>query len=57
MKMCLLMVLQVLRPVSRLGGITYARVLDGVEIPRPEWDELKQEAEAAGLAKPKADGQ
>lgn len=25
----------VLRPVARLGGITYARVVDGFEIPRP----------------------
>lgn len=48
---------KVLRPMSRLGGITYGRVVEGVEIPRPEWDEMKQEAEPAGLAKPKADGQ
>ena len=25
----------VLRPMSRLGGITYARVTDGIELPRP----------------------
>ncbi|KAK5163444.1 uncharacterized protein LTR77_010626 [Saxophila tyrrhenica] len=47
----------VLRPMARLGGITYARVSEGVEIPRPEWDEFKKDAEPAGLAKPKADGQ
>lgn len=43
--------------MSRLGGITYGRVLEGIEIPRPDWDDFKQEAEPAGLAKPKADGQ
>ena len=48
---------QVLRPMSRLGGISYGRLLGGVEIPRPDWDDFKQEAEPAGLAKPKADGQ
>lgn len=43
--------------MSRLGGITYARVLDGIEIPRPDWDDLKEDAEKAGIVKPKADGQ
>lgn len=43
--------------MSRLGGITYARVLDAVEIPRPDWEEMKKEAEPAGLNKPKANGQ
>ena len=43
--------------MSRLGGITYARLTEGVEIPRPDWDTMKQEAEPAGLAQPKADGQ
>ena len=43
--------------MSRLGGITYARVLDGIELPRPEWEEMRKDAEPAGLAKPKADGQ
>ncbi|KXT17271.1 hypothetical protein AC579_541 [Pseudocercospora musae] len=47
----------VLRPMSRLGGITYARTLEGIEIPRPDWEELRKDAEPAGLAKPKADGQ
>jgi hypothetical protein len=28
-----------LRPVSRLGGIMYARVTEGFEIPRPSWRE------------------
>jgi hypothetical protein len=44
----------VLRPISRLGGITYARVLDGIELPRPDWDELKKDADAADLVQPKA---
>ena len=43
--------------MARLGGITYARVLDGIEIQRPDWDEFKQEAEPEGVVKPKADGQ
>jgi len=43
--------------MSRLGGITYGRLLEGVELPRPEWDEFKKEAEPAGLANPKAEGQ
>ncbi|KAK5128931.1 hypothetical protein LTR85_000264 [Meristemomyces frigidus] len=46
-----------LRPMSRLGGITYGRLLEGIELPRPDWDEFKKEAEPAGLTKPKADGQ
>lgn len=29
---------QVLRPVSRLGGITYARVTEAMEIPRPDFE-------------------
>ncbi|OQO05847.1 hypothetical protein B0A48_09942 [Cryoendolithus antarcticus] len=47
----------ILRPISRLGGITYGRLLDGVELPRPDWDELKPEAEKRGLVKPKRDEQ
>jgi len=49
---------EVLKPIARLGGITYARVLDGFEIPRP----VLQEEQKAGklpddLIKPKVDGQ
>ncbi|MCJ1305676.1 hypothetical protein MMC08_008492, partial [Hypocenomyce scalaris] len=29
----------VLRPMSRLGGITYGRLTEGIEIPRPDFDE------------------
>ena len=30
-----------LRAVSRLGGITYGRIGEGFQIPRPVWDEVK----------------
>ncbi|CAK7223382.1 hypothetical protein SCUCBS95973_005159 [Sporothrix curviconia] len=33
---------EVLRPVSRLGGITYGRTLDGFEILRPDFSALKE---------------
>lgn len=36
----------VLKPIARLGGITYARVVDGFEIPRPV---MKQEIDAGKL--------
>ncbi len=52
-----LTVVQILRPMSRLGGITYGRLLEGIEIPRPDWDEFKPEADAAGLTKAKRDDQ
>jgi len=45
----------ILRPVARLGGITYGRVTEGVEIPRPDWDEYEKTAQE--LVKPKAEGQ
>jgi len=32
-----------LRAVSRLGGIIYARVGEGFEIPRPSWREVEEE--------------
>lgn len=48
---------KVLRPMSRLGGITYGRLLEGVELPRPDWDEKNKSGETAGLVKPKAEGQ
>lgn len=32
----------VLRPVTRLGGITYARIVDGMEVPRPDYEEEKK---------------
>jgi len=33
----------VLKSVSRLGGITYGRVTQGIEIPRPMWKQLTPE--------------
>ncbi len=26
--------------MSRLGGITYGRLTEGIELPRPDWDEV-----------------
>ena len=46
-----------LKPVSRLGGIGYARVTEGFELPRPAYDEVTKDPELAKLVKPKADGQ
>ncbi|KAN0070927.1 hypothetical protein V8E54_011092 [Elaphomyces granulatus] len=36
----------VLRPVARLGGISYGRLTDLIEIPRPEWEKLSAEEKA-----------
>lgn len=47
----------ILRPMSRLGGITYARVLDGIEIPRPDFDQTIKDTGREDLKKPKVDGQ
>ena len=47
----------VLRPMSRLGGITYGRTTEGVELPRPDFAEKEKEGETGDLAKPKAAGQ
>ena len=48
----------VLKPVARLGGITYSRIIDGFEIPRPV---LKDEQEKGKiddeLLKAKVEGQ
>jgi hypothetical protein len=44
--------------MSRLGGITYGRLTEGIEIPRPDYDEtVGKSEEAKKLVKPKADGQ
>ena len=45
----------VLRPMSRLGGITYGRTVEACEIPRPDYAEKVREGEAEGLLKPKKD--
>lgn len=47
----------VLRPMSRLGGITYCRTLMGMEIPRPEFSAAEGDEEAKKLVQPKVDGQ
>jgi len=31
-----------LRPISRISGLTYARVGEGFDLKRPEWDDVKQ---------------
>jgi hypothetical protein len=44
--------------MSRLGGITYGRVVEGLELPRPDWIEtLKTDPETKRFAVPKAEGQ
>lgn len=49
---------EVLRPIARLGGITYARVLDGFEIPRPVLHQEQKEGKISDdQLKPKVDGQ
>ncbi|GAD95446.1 hypothetical protein MYCGRDRAFT_48694 [Paecilomyces variotii No. 5] len=32
--------ISVLRPMSRLGGISYGRLTDCIELPRPDWNDL-----------------
>jgi hypothetical protein len=46
-----------MKPISRLGGITYGRVTQGFELPRPEYKDVIKDSEAEKLAKPKVDGQ
>jgi flavin reductase (DIM6/NTAB) family NADH-FMN oxidoreductase RutF len=48
----------VLKPVARLGGITYSRIVDGFEIPRPVLkDEKAKGMIEDGLLREKVDGQ
>ena len=48
----------VLRPVARLGGITYSRILDGFELPRPIMREEKEQGKVKEhLLQPKVDSQ
>lgn len=48
----------VLRPIARLGGITYARVTDGFEFPRPVLKEEVQQGKLdRGIVKAKVEGQ
>ncbi|MCJ1392325.1 hypothetical protein MMC18_005192 [Xylographa bjoerkii] len=47
----------VLRPISRLGGITYGRTTGLFEIPRPDFEDSKKAGDLDHLIKPKAEGQ
>lgn len=44
--------------MSRLGGITYGRTTEGIEIPRPDYEEtVTKSEEAKKFIKPKVAGQ
>ena len=44
--------------MSRLGGITYSRVVEGLELPRPDWNEtMKEDPKNKEFIVPKAKGQ
>jgi hypothetical protein len=44
--------------MSRLGGITYGRLTEGIEIRRPYYSEsVDNNEEAKKLVRPKVDGQ
>jgi len=47
----------VLKPISRLGGITYGRSTQAFELPRPDYGEVTKDPEVAKLAKSKGEGQ
>ncbi|RDW83355.1 FMN-binding split barrel [Coleophoma crateriformis] len=48
----------VLKPISRLGGITYGRTRETFELPRPDYREtVESSEEAKKLIKPKVEGQ
>jgi hypothetical protein len=47
---------QVIRPVGRLGGISYSRLGDMFEIPRPKFEEVKKEEDNAHFVS-KVEGQ
>ena len=48
----------VLRPVSRMGGITYGRTGPGYEIPRPDFDTMRKDGSLGDrLVKPKTESQ
>lgn len=47
---------ELLRPISRLGGITYGAVKEGFELPRPQWHkEIEREEVKALLEKAEND--
>ncbi|KAF2276846.1 flavo protein-like protein oxygenase [Westerdykella ornata] len=45
----------VLKPIGRMGGITFNRVTEGFELPRPSYEEVIKDPEVAKLVTPKAD--
>jgi len=47
----------ILKPVSRMGGITYARTTEAFELPRPKFEEVDKEGKLDGLKAPLVDGQ
>ncbi|MCJ1436672.1 hypothetical protein MMC27_006053 [Xylographa pallens] len=47
----------VLKPISRLGGITYGRTTGFFELPRPDFEDSKKAGELEHLIKPKVEGQ
>ena len=47
----------VLRPISRMGGITYGRMVEGVEILRPDFDEAVKKEGKENLVKAKLEVQ
>ncbi|CAD6442656.1 8d857540-f280-4b6a-92cd-93e1482dd199 [Sclerotinia trifoliorum] len=48
----------VLKPISRLGGITYGRTTEGVELPRPDYETVvEKDEEAKKLVKAKLENQ
>ena len=49
--------MQVLRPMARLGGISYGRVVEALELPRPDFEEKIKSDGAEKLTQPKAEGQ
>jgi hypothetical protein len=49
--------LDILSPVSRLGGISFGRTKTLYEIPRPQWEDEKKKGDLDGLIKPKVEGQ
>lgn len=48
---------QVMKPVSRLGGITYGRTTQAFELTRPDYNEVVKDPRVADLVKPKGDSQ
>jgi hypothetical protein len=46
-----------MKPISRLGGITYGRTTQAFELPRPDYDEIIKDPEVAKLVKAKGEGQ